>query len=70
MMARFFETDAFMDVCRALRRYMVAQRRMLDRWADGDDAVKKELWQELHACEDGAWAAIRKAEGIDLGGEG
>lgn len=26
-----------------------AQGRMIDRWSDGDDAVKKELWGELHS---------------------
>ena len=36
----------------ALRAYIHAQRRMLEKWADGDAAVKQRLWQDLHACED------------------
>lgn len=35
----------------ALRAYIKAQSRMLERWADGDENVKRDLWQALHACE-------------------
>ena len=42
----------------ALRAYVLAQGRMLDRWADGDDAVKQRLWKDLHACEEAGRAAI------------
>lgn len=31
-------------------RFVHAQSRMCDRWAEGDDAVKKNLWQALHAA--------------------
>lgn len=31
-----------------LWRVVKAQGRMQDRWAEGDDAVKKEIWQNLH----------------------
>lgn len=36
---------------RALRSYVVAQGRMLNRWSEGDDRVKADLWKDLHACE-------------------
>lgn len=42
----------------ALDAYVRAQGRMLDRWAEGDDAVKKSLWRGLHACEDAGRAAL------------
>ncbi len=42
----------------ALRAYVLAQGRMLDRWADGDDNVKRYLWKNLHACEDAARKAL------------
>lgn len=35
----------------ALHAYMKAQRRMLNRWSEGDEAVKQQLWRDLHACE-------------------
>lgn len=35
----------------ALKAYRKAQRRMLEKWADGDDAVKADLWRNLHACD-------------------
>lgn len=40
-----------------LRRIGLAQSRMLDKWADGDKAVKDALWKELHDCED-EWRAL------------
>lgn len=45
-------------VVSALVEYRKAQRRMLERWADGDEAVKKELWRALHDCEPAANAAL------------
>lgn len=42
----------------ALRAYVHAQRRMLEKWADGDAAVKQRLWQDLHACEEPAAAVL------------
>ncbi len=36
---------------RALRDYVLAQSRMADRWAEGDDDVKRQLWKDLHFCE-------------------
>jgi hypothetical protein len=30
-----------------------AQRRMLDRWAEGDEAVRQRLWRDLHTAGDG-----------------
>lgn len=43
-----------LDLIDALRDYRTAQRRMLDKWADGDESVKKELWNKLHECEEKA----------------
>ena len=42
----------------ALRSYRRAQRRMLDRWSEGDENVKRELWRDLHACEAPAEIAL------------
>ena len=38
----------------SLRDYRSAQRRMRDKYAEGDEAVKRDLWRNLHACEDRA----------------
>jgi predicted metal-dependent hydrolase len=46
----------------ALMQYVVAQSRMRDRWAEGDDAVKATLWRDLHSCEEAGRAAL-KGEG-------
>ncbi len=46
------------DLRVALVAYRTAQRRMLERWADGDEAVRRELWQDLHACEELANAVL------------
>jgi hypothetical protein len=35
---------------------------MLERWAEGDEAVKRELWQALHACEEAGRAALHTEE--------
>lgn len=43
---------------RAVERYVREQGRMLDGWADSDDARKQELWQKLHACEEPARQAL------------
>lgn len=43
---------------RALDKYRYCQRRMLEKWADGDQHVKNELWTRLHACEDEATEAL------------
>lgn len=42
----------------ALHAYRNAQRRMLEKWAEGDENVKRDLWQSLHACEAAATAAL------------
>ena len=44
-----------------LRAYVKAQSRMLERWSEGDDAVKADLWTALHSCEEPARAAIAAA---------
>ena len=41
----------------ALDAYVKAQGRMLDKWSEGDKAVKKQLWQNLHKCEEAGRAA-------------
>ncbi len=46
-----------------LRQYVVTSSRMLDRWADGDEAVKQQLWHELHEMELGARDLLAAADG-------
>lgn len=46
-----------------LKDYRSAQRRILEKWADGDHIVKAGLWKDLHKCEDAATEAIEIAEG-------
>jgi hypothetical protein len=55
--------DAAPALLEALRAYVVAQSRLMDRWAEGDAAVRVELWNSLHACEAAGRAAIAAAEG-------
>ncbi len=50
------------DLRRALKAYILAQSRMLDKWAFGDKAVRKDLWKNLHACEEPARDALEVAE--------
>jgi hypothetical protein len=33
----------------SLWEMVIAAGRMLDNWSEGDEAVKKELWGELHS---------------------
>ena len=35
----------------ALWNYRDAQRRMLHKYHEGDEAVKRDLWRNLHTCE-------------------
>ncbi|HEY5989210.1 MAG TPA: hypothetical protein VIV12_22945 [Streptosporangiaceae bacterium] len=37
---------------RAARDLMVAADRMRDRWAEGDEQVKQQLWRDLHTRAD------------------
>ena len=37
-----------------------AQGRMLEHWAESDDAGKRDLWQELHRCGDDLRAILRE----------
>lgn len=52
-------SDLLLD---ALIAYRSAQRRMRDRWSEGDDNVKQQLWRELHNCEATADHAIELAK--------
>jgi len=42
----------------ALLAYVLAQSRILDRWSEADDAVRRGLWSALHVCEDAGRAAL------------
>lgn len=46
---------------KALRAYVLAQRRMLDGWAEGDKDVKTDLWKNLHACQIEGEEALHEA---------
>lgn len=46
---------AEIDALRAdVRALVIAAGRMLDQWAEGDDAVKQQLWRALHTAADDA----------------
>lgn len=47
-----------------LRKYAAAQSRMLQKWADGDAAVKNQLWRDLHSLEDGARALLEELPSV------
>ena len=42
-----------------VRRLVHAADRMRDRWADGDDQVKQDLWRGLHTATDAVWGRPR-----------
>jgi len=46
----------------ALVKYVKAQVNMLNKWAEGDDAVKNDLWKRLHECEPDAMEALEQWE--------
>ena len=50
------------EVLTMLKKYRVAASRMCDRWAEGDQAVKHELWKNLHELEAEAIEVIERAE--------
>lgn len=50
----------------ALRAYLKAQRRMLEKWAEGSDELKTALWRDLHACEDAAVAALDRSADAEV----
>lgn len=43
--------DIVGEVIFALRQYVTRQSRMKDKWAEGDENVKRALWQSLHELE-------------------
>jgi hypothetical protein len=46
----------------ALRAYVYAQSRMLEKWAEGNDVLRRDLWRNLHDCEDAGRAALEDAD--------
>lgn len=58
-------TEQYEAMVAALGAYRNAQRRMLEKWADGDAQIKADLWRDLHACElaaDAALAALKEQD--------
>jgi len=47
----------------ALVAYRSAQRRMLEQWAESSEEKRRQLWQDLHACEAAATLAIEYVQG-------
>lgn len=47
------------EVKECLKGYMLAQMRMLEIWADGDENVKAEIWKSLHAQQDKAMEILQ-----------
>ncbi len=50
---------------KALRLYVLAQSRMLERWSEADIAVRAQLWANLHLCEDAGRSALTAREKAD-----
>ena len=57
------ETELLLRLRETLRSYIVAQSRMLDNWSEGDEAVKRTLWRNLHELEHGARELLDVADG-------
>ena len=55
--------DQVQDLRIALQAYLLAQSRMRDHWAEGDEAVKQALWRELHECEAAAREVLQGTGG-------
>lgn len=45
----------------AFRQFLHAQERMLNKWAECDEAGKTQLWRDLHAKADAARLALDDA---------
>jgi hypothetical protein len=43
--------DEVGEVIFALRQYITRQSRMREKWAEGDENVKRQLWSSLHELE-------------------
>ncbi len=54
--------DLLLRLRETLRSYIQAQSRMLDAWAEGDEAVKQTLWRNLHELELGARDLLEEAD--------
>lgn len=54
-----------LSIVNALIKYVKAQRRVLEKWADGDENVRRDLLLQLHNCEMPARDALSKF-GIDF----
>jgi hypothetical protein len=52
------DISAERDGC-AVRDLILAADRLRDRWAEGDKAVKQQLWRTLHTAADNAREALR-----------
>jgi hypothetical protein len=49
------KTDSVDRIKGLLRDVVLAADRMRDRWAEGDEAVKRELWTNLHTAAEAAY---------------
>lgn len=50
--------DRIAKAIEALEAYRSAQRKMLEKWAEGSYDLKAGLWASLHACEEKATEAL------------
>lgn len=44
-----------------------AQQRLLNRWSEGDDAVRQQLWRDLHASGDELLLTTHSSSECDCG---
>jgi len=59
-----YDTATIASLRDALHKYRVAQSKMLARWADGDENVKRQLWKDLHSLEEGALDLLDKTAAL------
>lgn len=52
--------EALEETQQAAKQLVLAQGRMLDRYADGDNAVKEGLWRNLHEKGDACRKVLSK----------
>lgn len=61
--------NEILNIADALWAYVRAAGRMRDRWSEGDQKVKDQLWKDLHSLEDKARGLLESATAPPAAGE-